>query len=218
MKTDLAAYRYLEAAKREEVAAQLEAAGYEVARRARQSSLPARFDLVAKKNGERLAIEVVAQSQLTASMDRIRQLRQSAREQGFTAFRLVIVSPPRETNVRIEDLPEKLYGYLQENVPGELAELSPRAFVEEVSAIEFGTVEVTAEEIRVVGTGVVDVAVNSLDGEPDDEATWSTDFPFDFDIALDHRLEIRGQPNIRVDTSSFFDGNETPAVPAEMAA
>ena len=67
MKTDVAAYRYLEAAKTEEIAAQLEAAGYRVVR---QPSRAPRFDLVAKKNGKRLAIEVVAQSRIMGMAER----------------------------------------------------------------------------------------------------------------------------------------------------
>ena len=200
---------YLEAAKAQEIAAQLEAQGYAVVR---EPSGPEQgFDLVARKGDRALAYEIKAKPALGAATEQIRVLRQKARELGFDTFRLVIVGPPHETNVRIEDLDEKLLAYLSENTPRELEELSANTIVREICYVEFDTIEIGAQAVRVVGTGVVDVMLNGVYGKTGD-LSGETDFPLDFDVVLDRDLQIREVRSIRVDTSSFFDWMEKPAV------
>jgi len=50
---------------------------------------------------------------------------------------------------------------------------------------------------------VVDVEIND-DGGQDDSGSWMTDFPFTFDLLLDHRLRIVEVNRITVNTSHYY--------------
>lgn len=65
---------YLEAAKIEEVAQELKAAGYAVTKHFRDGNIV--YDLVAAKDGRKVVYEVKAGSQLGASANTIRRLRE----------------------------------------------------------------------------------------------------------------------------------------------
>lgn len=191
-------YQYLEASKRQEVAKELEAAGYAVERRRGHS-----FNLTAVRNGERVAIEVVAQPLLKSSVSRIRNLRRRAREQGFNGFRLVVVSPPREVRVQVEGLQEMLEANLADVLPN-IANLATwRTQVRRVAFVETDEIEVKINGVRVRGTGVVEISLSS-DKEPASIAE-ETDFPFVFNVLLDPCvLRLREVTTLEVDTSSFY--------------
>ena len=73
------------------LAAELEAAGYNVTRAALADE--SGYDLVAAKDNQRIAIEVKARSALRESADAIHRLREQARQHGYSEFRLVVVNP-----------------------------------------------------------------------------------------------------------------------------
>ena len=120
----LAVSDYLEIAKTEELAAQLRAAGYDVTLNAPASESAIRYDLLATRNGERIAFEVKARTQFGGSADQINYLRKLARHDGINEFRLVLVNPPHKTDVNIDGLDIKLLTYLADDMPSELSELA----------------------------------------------------------------------------------------------
>jgi hypothetical protein len=83
---------YLYAAKIDELASQLRREGYEVT--ARPTGEDQGYDLVARKDNRKMAIEVKTIGDLKGSFTETRNLRKRAHEQGFDDFRLIIVSPP----------------------------------------------------------------------------------------------------------------------------
>jgi Holliday junction resolvase len=196
------ANQYLEAAKTEEIARQLETEGYEVAIGSEDADH--RYDIIATKNGERIAIEVKVRSDLAASEETIRRLRKQAREHGYR-FRLVIVSPPHEARIRIEGIEEELLHHLINALPPELEALSSGTRLSDVTGIEIDEIQATAEGLHIAGSGVVDVELEYGGSSDRDGANWSTDFPFTFDVLLDHNLHIQRVNRIDVDTSSFFE-------------
>jgi Holliday junction resolvase len=195
-----AAVQYLEAAKLDELAQQLERDGYNVARSFRDGNVV--YDLVATRGDRKVAIEVTARSALRQAVESIRQLREQARRNGFDEFRLVVVSPPRERAVEIAGLEDVLLQHMRDNFPAKLAELSSHTSLDAVSQIDVSSIEVSADGIHVIGTGIVEVTLG-YGGEPRDGVSWEADLPFDFDVLLDHQLQIAEVHALEIDTSSF---------------
>lgn len=198
-----AAAEYLEAAKIEEVAKDLEAAGYTVVRHVHEGDIV--YDLVAAKDDRKVVYEVQAGSQLGKSAGTIRRLREQARERGYDEFRLVVVNPPRERVVEIPGLDGIFFDHMVNNIPQELDMLSSHTLLEGVSQLDINAITVEAAGIRVVGSGVVDVELEYGGGREPDGLSWETDFPFAFDVLLNHALEVEEVYELRIDTSSFYE-------------
>jgi hypothetical protein len=194
------ATEYLEAAKVEEVAAHLRRQGYDVD--ASPAGADEGYDLLARKADRKVAVLVKAQSELREAAAEIAKLREQALRDGYDEFRLVVVNPPHEKTVEIEGLSNLLTEYMTNHFPGELDQLSSHALIESVSGVEADSVEIGKDGIRVRGSGIVDVALQDAGGEDRDGITSHTDFPFRFDVLLNHDREIE-QAHLDVDTSRF---------------
>jgi hypothetical protein len=194
---------YLEAAKIDEVAGQLEAEGYIVVRQQRTGGRV--YDLVATKGEQKIAVEVKARSALSSAAKQLRALREQAYRQGFTEFRLIVTNPPHETQVEIDGLHEQLFRYMIKHPPESLVALAVNTRVIGVSGIEIDTVYVSAGEVSVAGAGVVGVQLESGEDTPQDDADWTTDFPFTFSVRLNRALMLETVEELAVDTSGFQD-------------
>jgi len=209
---------YLEAAKIEEIAAQLQADGYVVESEASVTALDQTtyYDLIATKPGRRVAIEVKAAPRLKGFAQQLRELRRRAREQGLDEFRLVVVTPPPDRAISVAGFDERLRSHLlDQGVALETrGAFPPGTVVSNVSNVEINTLEWTGDENRATGTGVLDVILNgaqtTLTRNP--EPIWAADFSFDFDAVLDPERRIL-RCNVRVDTSSLRDEIENLSAP-----
>jgi hypothetical protein len=199
---------YLEAAKIEELTAQLRDEGYRVT--VHPSGEDQGYDLVAEKDNRKVAVGVKSNARLRKSAETIKALRRRAIERGYDDFRLVVVSPPHETDVHIEGLDKKLLEHLNESPPDALKNVPQSPCIESVRELEIDSISVTAEGTRVTGNGVVRVWERPNDGVyitniPRNTLQWVTGLPFSFDIKLDNELRITDVYKIDVDTSSWFD-------------
>lgn len=193
---------YLEAAKLEDIAADLARQGFEVTRE--PAGADSDFDLVARRGDRVIAVEVKARSSLGDSAAQIAGLRKRALERGYSEFRLVVVNPPREAHIEIDRLCDVLAEHLTNQAfPESLDEVSTRTIIEGVTDLEIDSLEIDERGIHVVGSGSVDVELNYGGGEERDGLTTSSAFPFSFDVVLDHKLHIQEVGSIDVDTSSF---------------
>jgi hypothetical protein len=155
--------------------------------------------LVAEKNGERIAFDVQTGRTLGRTREQIQAMRQRAAELGYTESRLVVAHIPKKTGVNISNLDDSLFHYLEVNVPPEIARLTPKASVTDVSHLEFAEVDVTPTGVHVSGEGVIDVEL--FPGNTGMGEEW--DFPFSFDVELDRDLTVSKVRSIRVNTSHF---------------
>ena len=155
-----AATQYLEAAKIEELATELTAAGYKILNNDEDS----KYDLVAMKDGKKIAIEVLPRSTLRSAetAENVGRLREEAYKQGYDEFRLVLVSPPRETTVAIDGLEAVLFNEMANHLPQELDELSTHTRLTDVNNVSIKSATVTASDLRVVGLGVVEVELGRV--------------------------------------------------------
>lgn len=130
------------------------------------------------------------------------RLHKEAFKQGFSEFRLVVVSPPREVDVRIDGLAEGLLERLKTDVSPELRGLSSSVKILRVAMIEPDSVHMTMEGVRMAGTAVVELELRDRD-EDGREIPWTIDFPFTFDLTLGHDPNIRQIHDLCVNVSSF---------------
>lgn len=195
---------YLEAAKIEDLTGRLRGEGYEVERDVSAGS-GARYDLVASKGGRRTVYEVKARSALTGAAKQIAALRARAHADGFDDFRLVVVSPPRETNIEIPGLEEQLLDYITDHMPSELDQLSTRTQPQYVVDLELSSVEIDRDTVRVVGSATLDTLLEYAGGEDRGGAEASMAFPFDFEVLLDRDLDVEEVDKLKVDTSAFYE-------------
>lgn len=190
---------YLEAAKVEELAADLQQQGYRVVRDAQLGSQ--QFDLLAERDGQRLAVEVKARSRLTESTADVIRLREAARAAGLSEFRLVVVVPPRVVDVSIENLETEFLRYFaDQGVPSNLDELSSETRIENVSDIEVESVSIHPSHIQVRGRATIDVELNF--GR---DTTTTESLPFTFDVELDSDLKVVAMTELLIDTGDLAD-------------
>lgn len=193
------ALAYLEADEIDQLAARLERQGYTVERGYRAGSYD--IDLVASKSNERIGFEVTALAHLKEQQQQIRQLRDLASREGFTDFRLVVVSPPHQTSVTVEGLDRQLFEYLVEHIPASLQRLAAQPRIEAVRTVEIAAITVTRGGTELTGTGVVEVTLASRANR----ASMSSPdaFPFRFHVLLGHDLRLLRVDQLVVDVSDF---------------
>jgi Holliday junction resolvase len=198
---------YLEAARVEELRRYLESEGYQVTQEVTTTAGP-RFDLIARKGDQILAVEVKARSRLSDQAEVIQQLRERARREGYR-FQLAVVNPPRERTIEIPGLESELETYLLNNVtvPPGLAHLSQNTSIEGVSSLDIASIEVLEDEIQITGAGLIEVKLVWGGGEANDGMSWYEKFPFDFEATLDRYLHVTTL-EFKVDISSYTDEQE----------
>jgi len=198
------AAEYLEAVKLDQLADEFRQAGYKV--RLKGGGDETQYDLVAEQGDRKIALEVVARLNTldeTAAL-RVSALREHAHNQGFNEFRLVLVSPPRETMVEVEGLETLLSNAIVNDIPSELDSLSSHTRVLGISDIDITSTTIGRDGIQVAGTGVVLVELEYSGGEERDGLNEEIDFPFSFDLALTQALELEQVVTLSVDTTSFY--------------
>jgi hypothetical protein len=192
---------YLEESAREDLIARLEGRGYQVAREVQVGDQ--RIDLLAERDGERIAYEVKARSRLKDSAQQMEQRREAARRNGVSVFRVLVAVPPHAVDVTIENFESELRTYLRDRpLPVVLKDLPSDTRVENVVDIEIDTAEVSRSGIRVRGRGYVDVVFSDGEGVGDDSRVYDS-LPFSFDVELDSALHIKEMHAYTLDMSVF---------------
>jgi hypothetical protein len=165
-----------------ELKVELESQGYDVT--TQPSGPDEGYDIVATKDGRKIAVEVKANSELAESAEAIRNLRRRARERGFDEFRLILIkTPPPPPDIRIQGLEqrlpalvenylnnppesvrentqhlkEQLFGFLSGELGPQLGVLANRRFFGGAFGTDIKSVEVTPVGTRVVGSGVMEI-------------------------------------------------------------
>ena len=149
---------YLEQAKLDELEQLYRMRGYKV-RRGYRAGSGVRYDLVATQGDQRIVFEVKASPTIAGQGKSLRELRRRAYEDGFTDFRLVVVSPPHRTDVSVPGLESELAAYMREHVPDELQGLASNVLIDAVSGLEYSEVRATKVGLEISGDGVVEVTL-----------------------------------------------------------
>jgi hypothetical protein len=197
------ALEYLERSRIEELTGELSARGYRVTVEPRVRDRT-HFDLIAEKEGQRIAIEVKAQPALRKQMKQILRLRELAREQGFKEFRLVVVPPPHETEVLVPGLEDKLLECIRANAPASLRALPQRVDPKKVGQVDITEIALEPGLVRLHGSAVLLAELTPpADSPGSEEEAWAADFPVRFRLGLDPSdLRIVKVEELAVDTAS----------------
>ena len=201
--------RYLEAARRDEVARDLSAQGYRVL-----TDDPRPYDIVAVgPRGERIAVEIEAVPQPAERAEEVADLQRRAFTEGYDEFRLLLVGQPREREIEIEGFEEALRGYVMGAMatPPEIGALAQNSRIADITDVEIDAVQVELGGLTVAGRGTVEVALEWGGGEANDGVGWKEYLPFRFSAVLDRALRIE-EVEFRADVSSFTERTED-AVP-----
>jgi hypothetical protein len=145
----------------------------------------------------------VALSSLSQERKRINDLRRRAFDEGFSDFRLVVVSPPRQTAVSIPGLERQLGEYLRDHQPRELQSLASSVRIESVSNLEITSISLNEAGVDVAGTGVLEVTLEY--GESRDGLQNADDFPLHFRVLLSQDRHLVEVNELIVDVSSYSD-------------
>jgi hypothetical protein len=201
------ALQYLEATQIDQIASEHQAHGYQIM--VSQFDAPSLFKtkrlpyhLTATNCCRKLALEVVERSCLAE--ERLDDLRTQAHQEGFDSFVLRYVSPPPNTDAQVEALDQELCGYLLVNLLDHLAELPAKVQVQSVGQVGLEKVAMTFEGVQVVGSGVVEVALENGYQRKAPQLEWTFDFPLNFDVELDHSLRLKHVRSLTADTSGFY--------------
>lgn len=194
-----------------ELKVELESQGYDVT--TQPSGPDEGYDIIATKDGRKIAVEVKANSELAKSAEAIRNLRRRAREQGFDEFRLILIRTPQPRDIRIQGLEQQLpdlvenflnyppeserekiqrvklqlFGFLSGELGPQLGVLANRRFFGGAFGTDIKSVEVSSGGTRVVGSGVMEI--RGHEEEPTEGTYLDSEVPFDFDITFDSNLE-----------------------------
>jgi hypothetical protein len=163
------------------------------------------FDLLAERDGQLLVFEVKARSRLGESVDEVARLRAAAIEAGVDGFRLVVVSPPRQTDVAIEGLEGVLKDHFLTEVPPEIDALSYQTDVNRVRLSVIDSIDVRHEGIHVQGKAVLYVQLNFRGKTDRIDLSVEEGLGFEFDVELGQDLKLSQVHSIKVDLSDFAD-------------
>ncbi len=185
----------VEAAKLEELVHRFEADGYVVG--LDQPVGDAVADLVAVKNGRRVAVDVVARPHLAEQQEARRALRRATKEAGFNEYRMVIVSPPREPDLEVDGLEDLLRGLCVDRLLGGYERRSASTQIEAVILEKIDRLHVGGNRVRIAGTAYLELVLQVGDAAGDHDLKSTEYVPIAFDLELDasgevsavHRLE-----------------------------
>lgn len=193
--------KYLYKSKLQELSKELRDQGYTISHEVHIDDVI--FDLIANKDNESIAYEIKVRSTLADSKEQLNVLRNIAKKHNID-FRIVIVTPPRQIEVDVEDLEFKISEYISTEVPDELAALSGNTYIDGVCDLEYDIIQIENDRIFLQGSGAIDVELEYGGGEGKDGMGMYDSYPFDFNLELSHNMEIT-ELKIKVDTSSFYE-------------
>jgi hypothetical protein len=197
-----AAINYVEQEKLDELEQQYRSRGYDV-RRDYRSPSGRQYDMVALKGDERAVFEVKALPALAGQGRVLRELRRQAYDDGFTTFRLVVVSPPHRTDVSVPGLERQLAEHMRRHLPQELQGLAKRVGIDAVSDLDISAIQASTGGLDLAGDGVVAVTLGDGGSEGDEES--QDDFPFRFRVRVTSDLRLAEVYELQPDVSGFVE-------------
>ncbi|GEM_PF-4995267 len=166
-----AAIRYVEAERIDQLAAELQQRGYTIERGDRANGHG--YDLSARKNGERIALEVTALDALPGQ---------------------------RERSITVPGLKRELLIYLRDYPPRALTTFAGEVRIDRVTYLDIDAITVTKDGSDIAGRGVVEVTFGG--GSAQEGTENADDFPFHFRATVGHDLHLRRVDELAIDVAS----------------
>jgi hypothetical protein len=191
---------FLEQEQKQELMKSLSAEGYQVI----DPQLDTEFDLLARKGNEVIAFEIKLSNRLADDADQLESQRRMAMKRGYTDFRLMVLHPPRETDVDVAGIEQKLKLFLNAKMPPELAELAQLIRIRDIQNVSYREVHIDETGIAAASpaTAIVEFEADGVDeAEP---PTFHMTFPFKFDALLNRELAIL-EATCRFDLRDWYE-------------
>ena len=191
---------YLERAAAEELAGNLISDGWTVERESYVGG--SRVDLVARRGGETVFYEFkLAGSTSSAGWaDHLVSQQQLARRHG-AAFRLVLVRPPRQMDLEIDNVGQMLFERLVQYPPSEVSDIAGHTLIDEVEGVDLTSVRIRGTTAEIAGEAILSVTLQTGGGEE----IGSENFPFTFSATLDLAARTADEVQVHeVDTTSWY--------------
>jgi len=188
----------------EQITADYQEAGYEVVREHRLGDFVA--DLVATKGDELIVFQFKSKHWEPARIEWARRLRNYVVHQLGASLRLVLVTPPGELLVEIEDLEQLLLDLVSDEA-SLYDELATHVHPDEVSDVEFGRIAIRKDGIELLGFAVVSLKLQyGSDGDlkRGDGLRSSESFPLSFNILLSPRLDVKEVLSLELDIKDYY--------------
>jgi len=196
---------YLEKAKVEEISEELKKQGYIVNLEKQYGEY--RYDIVAKKGKSILLFEIKTGSNLIGKSKVLSQMAAYTKALKNVKFELVIVNPPKEKEIEIENIENIIYAYIiNEATPNKLDILSTHSRIEDISDVEIVNIKINGGEIKIKGNGLVGVTLqygSDSDNKSEKAVEYIESFPFEYEYTLNSNLKIISCEKLTIDTSSF---------------
>ena len=192
--------QYLHEAKVYELIEKLQKQSYDVVRNYTEGEF--QFDIYATHPSDKKRyIEVKSGTLSKLEQHQVARMAEYVKTLPDAKFELVVANPPRRKIIEIDGIESELFQYLSNNTPEELLSLSPCTIVDNVCDVEIDEVYITEENIRVIGTGTVEVIFDLGEGD----GAYNS-YPFKFNVTLDEgRNIVDNDGYILIDTASFYE-------------
>lgn len=164
-------------------------------------------DLVAEKDGDLVAVEILTKTDRRHRGKDLASLRDHVVRQLRGRFEIRYVSPPHETQISVENIEQLLEEEFRNN-PGSLGELATHVSIEEVGAVEIESVNIASSRTTVSGCGTVYINMQyGSDGDyrRGDGVRMSDSYPFSFEVVLGSDMGVEEVVSLEADTSSFYE-------------
>ena len=206
---ETAKLRYVEAAKIEQVVREFEARGYSVELEVAADDDPhaPRFDILAQRGADRVAVEVKVPGDTKSSADQMAWLRKLARAKGITEFQVVIAHPPQSVVAEVQGIEHSLAEYFRVHWPTQFQNILPNATIDIVHEVTISEIHVGQEGTFVTGDGLLRIilpAPGNMIGANSNGSHLRESFPFHFALTLDGSRRIV-KADLAIDTSDWED-------------
>lgn len=200
--------KHLRAAAEEAVERELRQQGFSVNRETTVGQF--RADMVGERGEERVVVEFMTPLWSAADRDRVKQLRNYLVHEfsGRAQFKLVLVRPPRDSRIDVDDLEAALFDAIPDEPQYEdITEISAQARLDEVADLAVDSIRLGRNAAVVAGTATLGVEHrygSSGDIARDFGATMGGSYPVDFEVELDRDLKVIEFLRLDIDVSSFY--------------
>jgi len=162
-------------------------------------------DLVVERGDEKIYFQVKSSPTLPAEKELLRRVRRYVANQPNAQFRVVLVRPPEQPSIEIQDFERVLLELCLARIDDlEVSELASGAIPQEVTDVDFDLVEVSRDGIEVQGTALASFELE-YGGAGDDGLTAYDSYPLSFHLRMNHNLEVDEVEALKTDVSSFYE-------------
>lgn len=194
--------RHLADATVEQLAADYRQRGYDVV--AGGNGANPGVDLVVQRGREKIYFQLKSSPGSPGDKEHLKAVRRHVAKEPNAQLRLVLVRPPDQPSIEIQDFERLLFELCLERMDRlAVSELAAVVVPQEVTDVDFDLVEVTRNGIEVRGSALAGFDLEY--GGGGDGVTTCDSYPLSFHLRLSHALEVVEVEEFSTDISSFYE-------------